>query len=234
MSFFKSSRPHPSSPIRRNPSANGGAGPRKAGGQRKKNFYRRCGKRWLDVVLSILAIIVLLPFFLIIAVLIRLDSPGPVLFFQERLGFNGKIFRIPKFRTMTDQTRTPDREIHPCDPELTRVGAFLRRYKIDELVQIFNVLLGQMSVVGPRPALPRQLAEYDENGRKRLMVKPGLSGLAQVHGNIYLSWPERWKWDARYVDECSLGLDLWIIGRTIAVQIRGEEKFLEIPENRKA
>jgi undecaprenyl phosphate N,N'-diacetylbacillosamine 1-phosphate transferase len=196
-------------------------------------FYRRFGKRWLDILLSLMAIVFLFPFFLLFALAIRLDTPGPILFFQERLGLHGKIFRIPKFRTMTHVSRTPDREIHPGDPELTRVGAFLRRFKLDELVQIFNVFRGQMSVVGPRPALPRQLAEYDENGRKRLLVRPGLSGLAQVHGNIYLTWPERWQYDARYVDECSLGLDLWIIWRTIAVQIRGEEKFLEHPDGKR-
>jgi undecaprenyl phosphate N,N'-diacetylbacillosamine 1-phosphate transferase len=116
---------------------------------------------------------------------------------------------------------------------LTRPGAFIRRFKLDELAQLYNVLRGEMSVIGPRPALPRQLAEYDAVGRKRLQVRPGLSGLAQIHGNIYLSWPERWVYDARYVAECSLGLDLWIIWRTIAVAIRGEEKFLVHPAGKK-
>jgi undecaprenyl phosphate N,N'-diacetylbacillosamine 1-phosphate transferase len=197
-------------------------------------FYRRFGKRALDLVLSLLAIVVLMPFFLIVTLAIRLDTPGPILYIQERLGLRGTIFRAYKFRTMTHVPREADHEIHPDDPELTRVGAFLRRYKLDELAQLFNVLRGQMSVIGPRPALPRQLAEYDGNGRKRLLVKPGLSGLAQVHGNIYLTWPERWVYDARYVEACSLGLDLWIIWRTIAVQIRGEEKFLEFPKGKKA
>jgi undecaprenyl phosphate N,N'-diacetylbacillosamine 1-phosphate transferase len=197
-------------------------------------FYRRFGKRGLDIVLSILAITVFLPFFAVMAAAILLDSPGPVFYVQERLGWKGRIFRALKFRTMTHVPRTSDHEIHPDDPDLTRVGAFLRRYKLDELAQLWNVLAGQMSVIGPRPALPRQLAEYDENGRKRLLVRPGLSGLAQVHGNIYLTWPERWIYDARYVDECSLRLDLWIIGRTIAVAIRGEEKYLVHPEAKKA
>jgi len=199
-----------------------------------RGFYRRIGKRLLDILLSILAIVVLMPFFLILALAIRLETPGPVLYIQERLGWKGKIFHALKFRTMTHAPRTSDHEILPGDPGLTRVGAFLRRYKLDELAQLFNVLRGEMSVIGPRPALPRQLAEYDEIGRKRLLVKPGLSGLAQIHGNIYLSWPERWVYDARYVDECSFGLDLWIIWRTIAVQIRGEENFLEHPDGKKA
>ncbi|MBN1440976.1 MAG: sugar transferase [Anaerolineales bacterium] len=200
---------------------------------RPGGFYRRCGKRGLDLLLSLAALILLGPFFLIAALAIRLESPGPVLYIQERLGCKGKIFNAYKFRTMVHAPRIPNREIHPGDPELTRVGAFLRRYKLDELVQLFNVLRGEMSWVGPRPALPRQLAEYDENGRKRLWVKPGMSGLAQVRGNIYLSWPERWKYDAEYVDRCSLGLDLWIIWRTIAVMFLGEEKFLEHPQSKK-
>jgi undecaprenyl phosphate N,N'-diacetylbacillosamine 1-phosphate transferase len=199
-----------------------------------RSFYRRFGKRWLDVVLAILAAVVLLPVFLVMALVIRLESRGPVFYIQERLGLGGKIFHAYKFRTMTNVPRVSDHEILPGDPGLTRAGAFLRRYKLDEWAQLLNILRGEMSMIGPRPALPRQLAEYDENGRKRLSVKPGLSGLAQVHGNIYLTWPERWVYDARYVDECSLGLDLWIIWRTIAVMFRGEKKFLQHPEHKKA
>jgi len=197
-------------------------------------FYRRYGKRLLDIFLSILALIVLLPFFLLIAIAIRLETPGPVFYVQERLGRYGKIFPAIKFRTMTHAERIPDHEVLSNDPDVTRVGAFLRRYKLDELIQLVNVLKGEMSVVGPRPALPRQLAEYDGNGRRRLLVKPGLSGLAQIPGNIYLSWPERWQYDARYVENCSLALDLWIIWRTIAVMILGEEKFLQSPTDKKA
>jgi undecaprenyl phosphate N,N'-diacetylbacillosamine 1-phosphate transferase len=198
-----------------------------------RGFYRRIGKRLLDILLATLSIVVFLPFFLFVAAAIRLESPGPILYMQERLGWKGKVFKAYKFRTMTDVPRVPDHEVMPDDPALTRVGAFLRRFKIDELAQLVNVLRGEMSVIGPRPALPRQLAEYDDNGRKRLLVRPGLSGLAQIHGNIYLTWPERWVYDARYVDECSLGLDLWIIWRTIAVAIRGEEKYLVRPDGNK-
>jgi lipopolysaccharide/colanic/teichoic acid biosynthesis glycosyltransferase len=197
------------------------------------NFYRRIGKRLLDIFLSILALVVLFPFFLIMAIAIRLETPGPIFYVQDRLGLRGKIFRAVKFRTMTHAARVPDHEILPSDPEVTRVGAFLRRYKLDELSQLVNVLTGEMSVIGPRPALPRQLAEYDETGRKRLLVKPGLSGLAQVNGNIYLTWPERWQFDARYVENYSLGLDLWIIWRTIAVMTLGEDKFIQSPTDKK-
>jgi undecaprenyl phosphate N,N'-diacetylbacillosamine 1-phosphate transferase len=196
-------------------------------------FYRRYGKRLLDIILSILALVVLFPFFLLMAVAIRIETPGPIFYVQDRLGRFGKIFHAIKFRTMTHAERVPDHEVLPADPDVTRVGAFLRRYKLDELIQLVNVLKGEMSVVGPRPALPRQLAEYDENGRKRLLVKPGLSGLAQINGNIYLSWPQRWQYDARYVENCSLSLDLWIIWRTIAVMTLGEEKFLHSPSDTK-
>jgi undecaprenyl phosphate N,N'-diacetylbacillosamine 1-phosphate transferase len=197
-------------------------------------FYRRYGKRLLDIVLSIIAMIVLFPFFVLFAAAILLESPGPIFYVQDRLGLRGKIFPAIKFRTMTHAERIPDHEILGNDPDVTRVGAFLRRYKLDELIQLANVLKGEMSIVGPRPALPRQLSEYDENGRKRLLVKPGLSGLAQINGNIYLSWPERWQYDARYVENCSLSLDLWIIWRTIAVMIVGEQKFLQSPTGKKA
>jgi len=187
----------------------------------------------LDIFLSIVSIVAFLPLFLIMAAVIRRDSPGPIFYVQDRLGYQGKIFKAYKFRTMTHAPRNSDHEVMPGDPELTRAGAFFRRFKLDELAQLINVLRGEMSVIGPRPALPRQLAEYDANGRKRLQVKPGLSGLAQIRGNIYLSWPERWVYDAEYVDRCSLGLDLWIIWRTIAVAVRGEEKFLVRPDGKK-
>lgn len=201
--------------------------------QPPSGFYTRRGKRALDILLTILALVVLSPFLLLFAVLIRLDSPGPILFRQERLGLGGKTFFAWKFRTMTDQPRVPDREILPADPEVTRVGKFLRRFKIDEWPQITNILAGDMSIVGPRPALPRQVAEFDAAGRRRLLVRPGLTGLAQVMGNIYLSWPERWQYDARYVDTLSLRADMAIILRTISVMIVGEKPFLERPTGKR-
>jgi undecaprenyl phosphate N,N'-diacetylbacillosamine 1-phosphate transferase len=194
-------------------------------------YYARYGKRALDLFCAILALIVFSPVWLVVILLIRLDSPGPIFYFQERLGRHGRIFRVAKFRTMTatGRPRVPDREILPADSELTRVGRWLRRFKIDEWPQIWNILRGEMSIVGPRPALPRQLAEFDDAGRKRLLVRPGLSGLAQVYGNIYLTWPERWQYDARYVDALSFRTDVWIILRSASVMIRGEEKFLVKP-----
>jgi len=169
--------------------------------------------------------VALLPMLALIALLVRLDSPGPVLFVQKRVGQ----FDVYKFRTMVDRARTPEREILGYDPEVTRIGKWLRRFKLDELPQIFVVFRGDMSIVGPRPGLPNLLETYDEFGRKRLQVRPGITGLAQINGNIYLSWPERWRYDAQYVDNLSLKLDLWIIVHTIAVVLFGEGSFLNRP-----
>jgi undecaprenyl phosphate N,N'-diacetylbacillosamine 1-phosphate transferase len=192
-------------------------------------FYLQFGKRFLDLVLAILALIVFSPFLLIIIILIRLDSSGPILFIQKRLGYKAKIFDVYKFRTMTDRTRDPGGEIYGRDPEVTRLGYWLRRFKLDELPQLLNIARGDLSIVGPRPALPSQLAEYDDLARKRLEVRPGLTGLAQVNGNIHLSWPERWQYDAQYVEQASLLLDLQIILRTVAVVLFGEDKFRNPP-----
>ncbi|HEY0073491.1 MAG TPA: sugar transferase [Abditibacteriaceae bacterium] len=191
-----------------------------------QRFYARAGKRVFDLMLTIPALLFLLPGLLLTALLVRLDSAGPIFFLQERLGRNGTVFRLYKFRSMTDTPRTANREIIGRDAEVTRIGFWIRRFKIDELPQFWNVLIGDLSIVGPRPALPAQLAEYDDLARRRLLVRPGLTGLAQVHGNIHLSWAERWLYDARYVERMSLPLDLWIIGRTVLVILKGEEKFL--------
>lgn len=188
-------------------------------------MYVRFGKRLLDLILTVPALIVITPLLLLVIVLIKLDSPGPAFFFQERLGRGGRVFRILKFRTMTDRQRIPDRDIFGRDPEVTRMGYWLRRFKIDELPQLINVVLGDMSIVGPRPYLPRQLAEYDNRSRRRLDVNPGLTGLTQVNGNIHLSWEDRWAYDVEYVDNLAFLLDLRIIVRTVLVVILGEGRF---------
>jgi undecaprenyl phosphate N,N'-diacetylbacillosamine 1-phosphate transferase len=192
-------------------------------------MYRTLGKRLFDLALAIPALFLLSPLLALAACLVRLDSEGPALFIQERLGQHGRVFRIYKFRTMIDRPRTPDHEIVGRDPEVTKVGYWLRRFKIDELPQLINVLKGDMSIVGPRPDLPEQLSAYDEIERRRLMVRPGLTGPTQVRGNNLLSWSERWHYDAEYVECLSLGLDLSIIWRTFAVVVLGEDRFLERP-----
>ena len=192
-------------------------------------MYRKIGKRALDLAISIPAFLLLTPILAFVSILVRLSSWGPVFFVQDRLGVNGKVFRLYKFRTMVHRSRTPDHEIIGRDPEVTAVGYWLRRFKLDELPQIFNVIKGDMSIVGPRPALPAQLEEYNDLALRRLVVRPGLTGLAQVNGNIHLSWSERWQYDASYVENLSFWLDIKIIIRTIAVVLWGEQKFYKQP-----
>lgn len=195
-----------------------------------RGFYARFGKRLFDLAIGVPAMIAASPLFLLIALAIRITSPGPILFRQERLGRNGSVFEALKFRTMTDKPRVPDTIAYSGDQsEITAIGRILRRTKLDELPQILNVLRGEMSLVGPRPQLPIQLKELDENGRLRLLVRPGLTGMAQTHGNVALTWPERWVYDAEYVKRLSLKLDLWLIARTFGVLLHGEEQYLRKP-----
>ena len=192
-------------------------------------MYKIFVKRLLDIVVSFSVILFLSPLFLIIFILVKVDSPGDFFFFQKRLGFQGKVFKIYKIRTMFDKERVADREILKNDVEVTKVGNYLRRFKIDELPQIINVFKGDMSLVGPRPCLPQQLAEFNEDGKKRIEVVPGLTGLSQVNGNIHLSWEERWKYDREYVEKINFALDMKIILKTFLILIYGEDKYLKSP-----
>jgi len=193
------------------------------------NWYRNRGKRCFDLALTAPAVLLFAPVLLAVALAVRLDSPGPVLFRQRRAGRGGRPFELLKFRTMTDRPRAVDGEVLANHPELTGVGRLLRRFKIDEMPQLLNVLAGEMSLVGPRPGLVEQIADYDELGHQRLLVRPGLTGLAQIRGNIHLPWPERWRHDAEYVDTLSFVGDLVILVRTVAVILLGEERFLRRP-----
>lgn len=192
-------------------------------------IYQDSAKRVSDILGAGVLLIAVLPACILIGVIVKLDSPGPVFFSQRRVGRGGHIFRVRKFRTMTDEPHQRSGEVLPADPHVTRVGAWLRRLKLDEFPQLWNVLTGEMSLVGPRPDLPEHCSSYDQFGLKRLQVRPGLTGLAQVSGNIHLSWPERWRLDARYVDELSLRTDVRILMRTIAVVIFGERRFVRRP-----
>ena len=192
-------------------------------------------KRLLDILVSLVGLIVMAPLFAIIGLAIRLDSKGPVFFVQKRVGKEGKPFQACKFRTMvqgaTDQGAGLFIEGQD-DPRITRVGRFLRRWSLDELPQFINILRGEMSVVGPRPTLLYQVEQYDEFQRRRLEVKPGITGWAQIHGRNVLSWPERIKYDVWYVDNRSLRLDVEIIAKTFPVLFKREglyadkEKFI--------
>jgi lipopolysaccharide/colanic/teichoic acid biosynthesis glycosyltransferase len=191
-------------------------------------FYQKCGKRLLDLAVAVPALAAVSPLLALIAVFVKLESRGPVFFNQDRLGRNARVFRAFKFRTMTDAPRVPS-EVYGKMDGVTALGYWLRRFKLDELPQLLNVVRGEMSLVGPRPALPVQLSEYTPLAHRRLLATPGLTGLAQVQGSIYLSWPERWVYDAEYVERLSFPLDIWIVLRTFAVILRGEQKFLKRP-----
>src|SRR5437764_1209534 len=154
-------------------------------------FYARLGKRVVDLIAASAALLLLSPFLLLCAILIKVTSRGPVLFNQERLGKGGTTFLAFKFRTMTDKPRTPDTIAYLGDPsDITMVGSIFRRTKVDELPQLFNVLRGEMSIVGPRPQLAIQLKDFNDNAKLRLLVRPGLTGMAQTNGGTNLTWPE--------------------------------------------
>ncbi|MEM4202813.1 MAG: sugar transferase [Candidatus Methanomethylicaceae archaeon] len=182
--------------------------------------YQLIIKRFLDIVLSLSAIILFAPLMLLIALLIKLDSKGPVIFRQMRVGKDGKIFVCYKFRTMyvnAPDIRNPDGSTFNAadDPRVTRVGRFLRKTTLDELPQFFNVLKGDMSIVGPRPDLPDQIQFYSERHKKRLLVKPGMTGWAWIHGRNSIPWELRRELDVEYVENYSLWLDFQILLRTI-------------------
>lgn len=178
-----------------------------------------------------------LPLLAVIAVAVRIDSPGPVLFRQVRVGLHGREFGLIKFRTMVtgadrqvsdlverNETDGPLFKIRR-DPRVTRVGRVLRRYSLDELPQLCNVLLGQMSLVGPRPPLPGEVARYDGAVARRLLVKPGMTGLWQVSGRSDLSWADGVQLDLHYVENWSLGADLTILWRTVGAVLRGRGAY---------
>lgn len=188
-------------------------------------MYKKYLKHLLDFIVALLVILFIFPILLISTGLVKTTSPGPLFFLQERLGENGKIFKVYKFRTMTHQKREIV-QVFGKSEGVTKVGYYLRRFKIDEMPQLINILKGEMSFIGPRPALKNQIESFNEDGRYRLKVKPGMTGLAQVNGNIYLTWEERWRYDRMYVENLTFLMDLRIILKTILVVILGEDKFI--------
>jgi lipopolysaccharide/colanic/teichoic acid biosynthesis glycosyltransferase len=182
-------------------------------------------KRAMDVMLASLALLVSAPLLLLLAALVALDSPGGAFFRQTRVGRDGRPFTIYKLRTFRRESHGiyGDEEIRWNDPRVTRAGNLLRRCKLDELPQLWNVLRGDMSLVGPRPDIPVQAEGYRAYERSRLKVRPGLTGVAQVSGNTFLSWPERIRLDVWYIGHYSLGLDLIILIYTLPLLLRGEK-----------
>jgi len=174
-------------------------------------------KRILDFIISLLGLILLAVPFALIAIAIKLDSKGPVFFRQERVGLNGKIFKIWKFRTMYIEAPKDGfgYTVTQSNPYITKVGRLLRRWSLDELPQLINVLCGEMSLVGPRPAPKWQVDLYTETQRKRLSVKPGITGWAQIHGRNRIPWKKRIELDLWYIEHWSLWLDISILFKTL-------------------
>ncbi|EME7169984.1 sugar transferase [Enterococcus faecium] len=181
---------------------------------RKKTFYQLFGKRILDILLSGIALIVLSPIILIVGFLVRIKLGSPIIFKQERPGKSEKIFSMYKFRTMTDE-RDHNGEYLPDEIRLTKFGKILRATSLDELPELWNILKGDMSIVGPRPLLVEYLPLYSEKQRKRHNVRPGLTGLAQVNGRNAISWKAKFEYDYLYIEDYSFTKDINIIWHTI-------------------
>jgi len=180
-------------------------------------------KGLLDIASTVLSLAILAVPFFIIMIVIKATSPGPVLFKQERIGKNGEKFTLYKFRTMVKGAQDIGLGVEVAfdDSRITPVGRFLRKYSLDEMPQLINVLLGEMSIIGPRPALPHQVEKYTEFERNRLKVRPGITGWAQVNGRNLLSWEERIKLDIWYIENRSSIIDCQIILKTIKVILSG-------------
>lgn len=209
-----------------------------------EGIYKKYIKRPMDIILSLIALILLSPILLIIAVLVRVKLGNPVIFKQKRPGLYEKIFTLYKFRTMTNE-RDENGDLLPDRERLTNFGRFLRATSLDELPELFNILKGDMSIVGPRPLLIQYLPLYNKQQRRRHEVRPGLTGLAQVSGRNNLSWIDRFNLDVDYIDNISFSLDFKIIILTIKKVFLSEgidfandksiyESLLENKEERKS
>ena len=184
-------------------------------------IYEKFIKRPLDCFLSTGALIVLSPVLAVTALLVRIKLGSPVLFTQDRPGRNEKIFKLYKFRTMTDE-RDENGELLPDDVRLTKFGKALRATSLDELPELFNIIKGDMAVVGPRPLLVKYLPRYNEHQARRHEIRPGFTGLAQVHGRNAISWEEKFDWDVQYVDNVSFASDAKIILDTVKTVVKSE------------
>ena len=186
---------------------------------KKQTFYQKYGKRFLDIIISLFAIIILSPLLLVLYMMVRVKLGSPAIFTQERPGKDEKIFKMYKFRSMTDD-RDENGNLLPDDQRLTSFGRKLRSTSLDELPELFNILKGDMSIVGPRPLLVDYLTLYNGEQRKRHNVRPGLTGYAQVNGRNLIDWDERFKKDIYYVRNLPLGTDVKVIFDTIKVVLK--------------
>ena len=185
-------------------------------------MYAKYIKRILDLILSLMALIVLMPLMIIIGILVRINLGSPIIFKQKRPGKNEKIFTLYKFRTMTDK-RDIDGNLLPDEYRLTKFGKFLRSTSLDELPELINIIKGDMAIVGPRPLLVEYLPYYTEEEKHRHDVRPGLTGLAQVNGRNTISWEEKLKYDTEYIKQISFYSDLKIIFKTIKKTIKRKD-----------
>ena len=190
--------------------------------QKRSIIYSKYIKRLLDILISLTFIVLFSWLYLILVILVRIKLGSPVLFCQERPGYNEKIFKLYKFRTMTDK-RDEKGNLLPDSERLTKFGSMLRSTSLDELPEMFNILKGDMSLIGPRPLLIEYLPYYTEEERLRHSVRPGLTGLAQVSGRNYLAWDKRLAKDVEYVNHISFIMDLRIIIKTIMVVFKKED-----------
>lgn len=188
---------------------------------KSNGLYYKLIKRFMDFLIAALSIIIFSPLLIILAILVRVKLGGPVIFKQERPGLNGKVFKLYKFRTMTD---AKDENGNLLDDEyrLTSFGKKLRSTSLDELPELYNILKGDMSIVGPRPLLVKYLPLYNDEQKRRHDVRPGLTGLAQVSGRNAITWTEKFNKDIEYVDNVSLGLDISIFFKTIYCVLKKE------------
>ncbi|MBE6623022.1 MAG: sugar transferase [Ruminococcaceae bacterium] len=181
-------------------------------------------KRAFDLTASIILLVamIIFPILIVIPIVIRLTSKGPAVFTQDRVGKDGKVFKIYKFRTMLIPEESFASDGRPLEPKerITKVGAFLRKTSLDELMQIFNIINGTMSFVGPRPTLPYQVENYNERQKKRLLMRPGITGWAQVNGRNDLAWGEKIEYDIEYIEKFNLWFDIKIFFKTIAVVLK--------------
>ena len=173
-------------------------------------MYKAFVKRIVDLFFSIAGIILLFPVFLLITIILLLANNGKAFFFQKRPGLNGELFKIIKFKTMTDK-KDSNGNLLPDEKRLTAVGSFVRKTSLDELPQLFNVLVGDMSLIGPRPLMPQYLPLYSITQGRRHEVRPGITGWAQVNGRNAISWKQKFEYDVWYVDNISIALDVKII-----------------------
>jgi lipopolysaccharide/colanic/teichoic acid biosynthesis glycosyltransferase len=185
--------------------------------------------RALDVTVAVVVLALAAPLLVVAAVAIKLESRGPVLYRQRRVGLNGEPFELWKLRTMVPKAETMGAGVYVLegDPRITRVGRLLRRFSLDELPNLVNVLKGEMAIVGPRPTVQEQVDRYTDRQRRRLEVKPGITGWAQVNGRTSLPWPERIELDVWYVEHRSLWLDLRILAKTAWMLATGHGLYSE-------